>query len=148
MDCVSLSALAKRKIETGKDIVFDKDDSVCMNFIASTANLRAHIFGIEEKNYFEIKAMAGNIIPAIASTNAIVAGMIVLNAIKIISGNLKDCKTVKTPITSANNTDVMFHAIIWIYRHISHMEAEGKTCILTKIYCLPTNHVICAIIET
>jgi ubiquitin-like 1-activating enzyme E1 B len=36
--------------------------------------------------------MAGNIIPAIATTNAIVAGMIVVQAIKVVTGKLKDCQ--------------------------------------------------------
>jgi ubiquitin-like 1-activating enzyme E1 B len=36
--------------------------------------------------------MAGNIIPAIATTNAIVAGMIVLLAFKVLSSQLDKCK--------------------------------------------------------
>jgi len=38
--------------------------------------------------------MAGNIIPAIATTNAIVAGCIVVEALKVLSGNVDACKTV------------------------------------------------------
>ena len=37
--------------------------------------------------------MAGNIIPAIASTNAIVAGLIVMEALKVLQGNVDECKT-------------------------------------------------------
>jgi ubiquitin-like 1-activating enzyme E1 B len=36
--------------------------------------------------------MAGNIIPAIATTNAIVAGMIVMLAFKVLSNQLGQCK--------------------------------------------------------
>lgn len=36
--------------------------------------------------------MAGNIIHAIATTNATIAGMIVVEAIKILTGFPKDCK--------------------------------------------------------
>lgn len=38
--------------------------------------------------------MAGNIIPAIATTNACVAGMIVVEALKIVSAQLDQCRTV------------------------------------------------------
>lgn len=38
--------------------------------------------------------MAGNIIPAIATTNAIVAGLVVLHAFRILENNLKACKSV------------------------------------------------------
>lgn len=36
--------------------------------------------------------MAGNIIPAIATTNAIIAGMIVMLAFKVLSSQLDKCK--------------------------------------------------------
>jgi ubiquitin-like 1-activating enzyme E1 B len=39
-------------------------------------------------------AIAGNISPAIATTNAIIAGFIVLQAIIIITSGVKNCKTV------------------------------------------------------
>lgn len=38
--------------------------------------------------------MAGNIIPAIATTNAIVAGLIVTEALKILRGRIDLCRTV------------------------------------------------------
>ena len=38
--------------------------------------------------------MAGNIIPAIATTNAVIAGLLIMEAIKILSDRLKACKTV------------------------------------------------------
>ncbi|PVU85275.1 hypothetical protein BB560_007085 [Smittium megazygosporum] len=38
--------------------------------------------------------MAGNIIPSVATTNAIIAGIAVTQAIKVLLGNISDCKTV------------------------------------------------------
>ncbi len=51
----------------------------------------AHVYGIELTSKFDLKAMAGNIIPAIATTNAIAAGMVTLQAKKILSGHSNDC---------------------------------------------------------
>ena len=42
--------------------------------------------------------MAGNIIPAIATTNAIIAGLIVMEGLKVISEDLESCRTVSPHI--------------------------------------------------
>ena len=73
---------------------FDKDDEDTLDFVASSANLRSIIFGIEPKSKFAIKQMAGNIIPAIATTNAMTAGLCVLQAFRIIRGDLHKAKMV------------------------------------------------------
>ncbi|KAF9095607.1 E1 ubiquitin-activating protein uba2 [Mortierella sp. AD031] len=82
-----------RETDAESNVQFDKDDSETLDFVTATANLRAHVYGIEEKSRFQVKAMAGNIIPAIATTNAIVAGMMVMLAFKILNKRLVDCKT-------------------------------------------------------
>lgn len=93
----SISRLAKRLSEKQAEalqsnlppaiITFDKDDDDTLDFVTATANLRAQIFGIEPKSKFDTKQMAGNIIPAIATTNAMIAGVCVLQALKVLKGD-------------------------------------------------------------
>ncbi|CAH0476349.1 unnamed protein product [Peronospora belbahrii] len=63
---------------------FDKDDAIAMEFVAAAANLRASVFSISMESLYSCKGIAGNIIPAIATTNAIVAGFQVLEAFRIL----------------------------------------------------------------
>ncbi|XP_015516725.1 SUMO-activating enzyme subunit 2 [Neodiprion lecontei] len=87
--------LAERQKKCPSDhLIWDKDDQSAMDFVAACANIRAYIFGIAQKNRFDIKSMAGNIIPAIATTNAIIAGIVVLHAFRILLDNLKACRSV------------------------------------------------------
>ncbi|KAH6606710.1 hypothetical protein Trco_005863 [Trichoderma cornu-damae] len=107
----SLDRLSKRllKMKAEKDasdpepaITFDKDDDDTLDFVASSANIRSTIFGIELKSRFDIKQMAGNIIPAIATTNAIVAGLCVLQSFKVLKGEYVQAKEVfLTPFANA-----------------------------------------------
>lgn len=78
----------------GGILIWDKDDDTSLDFVTATSNLRSFIFGIPVKSRFDVKSMAGNIIPAIASTNAIISGLIVMEALKILQGKIKDCKAV------------------------------------------------------
>ena len=75
-------------------IAFDKDDEDTLDFVTATANLRAQIFGIDAKSKFDTKQMAGNIIPAIATTNAMVAGLCVLQAFKVLKGEYGRAKMI------------------------------------------------------
>lgn len=77
------------------DQEFDKDDDDMLDFVAALANLRAEAFGIEKISRFKIKEMAGNIIPAIATTNAMIAGAVVLLGISLVSDTrVEDLKNV------------------------------------------------------
>lgn len=78
----------------GAELVWDKDDPPAMDFVTSAANLRMYIFSMNMKSRFDVKSMAGNIIPAIATTNAVISGLIVLEGLKILSRNLEQCRTV------------------------------------------------------
>ncbi|XP_017011915.3 SUMO-activating enzyme subunit 2 [Drosophila takahashii] len=82
------------KLEGDDTLSWDKDDQPAMDFVAACANVRSHIFDIERKSRFEIKSMAGNIIPAIATTNAITAGISVMRAFKVLEAKWEQCKAV------------------------------------------------------
>lgn len=64
---------------------FDKDDDLAMRFVTAASNLRSSVFGIEPlQSLYSAKGIAGNIIPAIATTNAICAGLQILQAFAIL----------------------------------------------------------------
>lgn len=97
----SLERLSQRMAElresspkTQSSLSFDKDDEDTLDFVAATANIRAHVFGIDMKTKFDIKQMAGNIVAAIATTNAIIAGVCVLQAFKVLQSDLASTKTI------------------------------------------------------
>ncbi|KAF9762154.1 hypothetical protein IL306_003531 [Fusarium sp. DS 682] len=107
----SLDRLSKRILELKKKkapedpeptITFDKDDIDTLDFVTASANIRSTIFGIDKKSRFDTKQMAGNIIPAIATTNAIVAGLCVLQSFKVLKGEYAQSKEVfLTPFAPA-----------------------------------------------
>ena len=66
---------------------FDKDSNPSMRFVAAAAVLRCEAFGIPPETLHGCKGIAGNIVPAIATTNAIVAGLQVLELVKVLVVN-------------------------------------------------------------
>uniref|UniRef100_A0A182F540 SUMO-activating enzyme subunit n=1 Tax=Anopheles albimanus TaxID=7167 RepID=A0A182F540_ANOAL len=82
------------KLPEGDHLTWDKDDKHAMDFVAACANIRAEIFGIARKSRFDIKSMAGNIIPAIATTNAITAGLVVMMAFRVLKEEYSKCNSV------------------------------------------------------
>ncbi|KAJ8933532.1 hypothetical protein NQ314_013945 [Rhamnusium bicolor] len=81
--------LAKRNF-----LVWDKDDKAAMDFVTTCANIRSHIFSIPQKSKFATKSIAGNIIPAIATANAIIAGLVVLHAFKVLAQEYEKCPSI------------------------------------------------------
>lgn len=73
------------RYNTESAIDFDKDDQDTLEFVATAANIRAHIFHIPVNSVFDIKQIAGNIIPAIATTNAIIAGLSSLMSLRVLN---------------------------------------------------------------
>lgn len=90
VDCVKATLNQRRELIG--TLSFDKDDDLSMEFVAAAANLRMHIYSIPMQSAFQVKGIAGNIIHAIATTNAVAAGLIVIEAIKIIEGKEDDCR--------------------------------------------------------
>ncbi|KZV61476.1 hypothetical protein PENSPDRAFT_643315 [Peniophora sp. CONT] len=94
MFVASTQKLAVR-VQAGEETIsFDKDDDDTLDFVTAAANLRSAAYGIPGKSRWEVKEMAGNIIPAIATTNAIVSGLIVLQALQVLRKSYDTLKDV------------------------------------------------------
>ena len=70
---------------------FEKDDDTNfhMDYIAAVANLRAENYEIQPADRSKIKKIAGKIIPAIATTTAMVTGLVCLEVYKFIQNHKK-----------------------------------------------------------
>uniref|UniRef100_A0A5K3FSI6 SUMO-activating enzyme subunit n=1 Tax=Mesocestoides corti TaxID=53468 RepID=A0A5K3FSI6_MESCO len=74
-----------------KPITWDKDDTEAMDFVAAASIIRAmlfHVPGCADQTRFTIKSLAGNIIPSIATTNAIIAGAMVLQGLNVLHNRI------------------------------------------------------------
>ncbi|XAR57232.1 hypothetical protein NMG60_11025294 [Bertholletia excelsa] len=83
--CIEYAHLIKwDEVHSGK--TFDPDNPEHMQWIYSEAVKRAELFGIPGVTYSLTQGVVKNIIPAIASTNAIISAACALETLKIASG--------------------------------------------------------------
>jgi len=66
--------------------IFEKDDDTNyhIKWITSASNLRAQNYEIQPSDFYTTKGIAGKIIPAIATTTSIVAGLIIIEMLKYL----------------------------------------------------------------
>jgi ubiquitin-like 1-activating enzyme E1 B len=97
---------AKALYELNTKEKWEKDNQIHLDFVTSAANLRACVFHLDLSSRFFVKEQAGNIIPAIATTNAIAAGLIVMKALRILDGKLNECQN--TYLRKQPNRGILF----------------------------------------
>lgn len=68
-------------------MVFDKDRSLDVEFITAASNIRAFIFHIPFETLFKTQEIAGNIISAISTTNAMASAIEISEIINIFKNN-------------------------------------------------------------
>jgi len=83
MAALGASLAAAKPLDTAE---FEKDDdsNFQISFIAAGANLRARNYKITEVDFLKVKMTAGKIIPAIATTTAMVTGLVGCELLKVV----------------------------------------------------------------
>lgn len=83
-----VSLTLRRHSSRGDSMAFRKEDDEMVFFVAAIANLRAHCFHIGTSDVESLRSLAGNIVPAIATSNAIIAASLAGHALSTLSNSL------------------------------------------------------------
>ncbi|KAF7457862.1 SUMO-activating enzyme subunit 2 [Cryptosporidium felis] len=94
---------------------FDKDDKESMDFVSAASNLRSYNFHIPLKSRWECQSIAGSIIPAIASTNAIVSGVQVIQLLLLIKSKISNLEhSINLGCGNSTRREVDSNKFVWI----------------------------------
>lgn len=80
-----ISTIHKTRANDIGSMMFSKDDMMSVEFVSAAANIRANNFGVPMDSLFKVKEMAGKIVPAISSSNALGASLQVTECIKLLA---------------------------------------------------------------
>jgi len=107
-----------KDVDNIKPELFEKDDDSNghIKFITIASNQRALNYGIEPVDFNETKRIAGNIIPALATTTSVVAGLVAIELYKLI--NNKDVSSHRNTFANLainfyGNTEPVKNENIW-----------------------------------
>lgn len=117
---------------------FDKDDGLSMTFVTATSNLRSYVFGIDRESFYSAKGIAGNIIPAIATTNAIAAGLQILQTFSILKKQLETGSKTGGLAECCKYNNIERHPTRkGIYLTAAKLEAPNPKCFVCRMAMVP-----------
>eukprot|EP00636_Phaeomonas_parva_P008721 CAMPEP_0118856702 /NCGR_PEP_ID=MMETSP1163-20130328/4063_1 /TAXON_ID=124430 /ORGANISM="Phaeomonas parva, Strain CCMP2877" /LENGTH=440 /DNA_ID=CAMNT_0006789855 /DNA_START=331 /DNA_END=1653 /DNA_ORIENTATION=- len=115
--CVAYAYIVQWPRERPADKL-DKDSPEHMSWVYEKARERADTFGIEGVSYMSTMGVVKNIIPAVASTNALVSGVTVLEALKVL-----------TFASQSLNTYMMYHGATGVHSHTFEYNARDDCAV-------------------